>query len=75
MGPILLYQFVNLLGRLSGGVFHPSLLLDEIDSVGFVSYLAFYVVHPGADACPIDKRLDLDPDGLRNLCCHRTAGV
>ncbi len=68
MSSISLYQFVNLLRRFSQRVFHPNFLLDEINRVGFASYLAFYAVHPSPGTCPIKERLVLDSDGLRIVC-------
>lgn len=37
MGPILLYQFINLFKRFGKYVFYLNLLLNKIDKVGFAS--------------------------------------
>ncbi len=65
MRSILLYQFVNLLGRFDERILHSNLLLDKIDKAGFASYLAFYTAHLGPSDHPIGKWLGLDLDSLR----------
>lgn len=66
--PILLHQFINLLGRFDHHIFYSNAFLDQINSANFASYLAFYVAHQGPSTCPINQRLVLDPDSLRNIC-------
>lgn len=46
IGLLLLYQFVNLLGRFVKRVFYSILLLHEINRAGFAGYLTFYTAYP-----------------------------
>lgn len=62
---ILLYQFVNLLGRFRKHVFYLNLLLDQINRASFISYIVFHAVNLRLDTCLIDKQLVLDLDSLQ----------
>ena len=50
MSPILLYQFVNLLGRFGVRVLHPYFFLNQINRAVFASNIAFHAAYPGPGA-------------------------
>lgn len=75
ISPILFYQFVNLLGRFGEHIFHSNLVLNQINKVGFASYLAFYAMHLGPGNCLVEECQVLDPDGFRVVCYHYTIGL
>lgn len=55
ISPILFHQFVNLLGRFSKCVFYSNLVLNQINKVGFASYLVFHTVHLGPGNCLVEE--------------------